>query len=289
MKRVDFFIVGAPKAGTTSLYNYLDEHPQIVMSSQKETDFFSDEALQKNKLYYSKNRISTLAEYHALFQDHEDKIIGEASVSYLFYKDVPQKIKAYNPKAKIIIMLRNPTDRAFSHYLMDYRLGLINQSFESVFAREKRISKHELFYQQYITLGLYYNQVKRYFETFGRENVHVIFYDDFKKHLSTQVEKVYKFLEVDSVFVPQLNTKHNTYSMPKYDWARKLYGVVKFRKLLRKILPHQIVKQARRHLFTKKDKPVLSDHLRGQLIKLYSDDLKQLGKLLNFDLNKWTK
>ena len=94
---------------------------------------------------------------------------------------------------------------------------------------------------------------------------------------------------MDSIFVPNLNTKHNTYSMPRYDWTRKLYGVVKFRKLLRKTLPHQIVKQVRGYLFTKRNKPVLSDDLRDQLIKLYSDDLKQLGKLLNLELTKWTK
>ena len=94
--KVDFFIVGAPKAGTTSLYHYLNEHPEIVMSSQKETDFFSDESLQKQGLYYGKNRISTMEQYHALFENYENKVVGEASVSYLFYEDVPKKIKAYN-------------------------------------------------------------------------------------------------------------------------------------------------------------------------------------------------
>ena len=130
--KVDFFIVGAPKAGTTSLYYYLNEHPEIVMSTQKETDFFSDESLQKQRLYYGKNRIETIEKYHALFRQKQDKIYGEASVSYLFYEDVPKKIKTYNPKAKIIIMLRNPTDRAFSHYLMDYRLGLLSTSLDRI-------------------------------------------------------------------------------------------------------------------------------------------------------------
>ena len=79
--KVDFFIVGAPKAGTTSLYYYLNEHSEIVMSNQKETDFFSDESLQKQGLYYGKNRISTIEKYHALFQNHENKLVGEASVA----------------------------------------------------------------------------------------------------------------------------------------------------------------------------------------------------------------
>ena len=71
--KVDFFIVGAPKAGTTSLYHYLNEHPEIVMSRQKETDYFSDEDLQKKELYYGKNRINTLEKYHSLFQNVDQK------------------------------------------------------------------------------------------------------------------------------------------------------------------------------------------------------------------------
>ena len=287
--KVDFFIVGAPKAGTTSLYYYLNEHPEIVMSSQKETDFFSDESLQKQGLYYGKNRISSMEHYHALFENYENKVVGEASVSYLFYEDVPNKIKAYNASAKIIIMLRNPADRAFSHYLMDYRLGLINQSFESVIAEKNRSRKQELFYQQFVRLGLYYEQLKRDFETFGKENVHIIFYDDFKNDLQNQVQKTYDFLEVDSTFVAQLNTKHNTYSMPKRSWIRKVYAFVQLRKLLRKILPNQIVKQIKAIFFSKTNKPVLSDKLRMQLNELYADDIKELAILLNRDLSQWTK
>ena len=112
------------------------------------------ESLQKQGLYYGKNRISSMEQYHALFE--KSKVVGEASVSYLFYDDVPNKIKAYNASAKIIIMLRNLYSRAFSHYLMDYRLGLINQSFESVLAEKNRSIKQELFYQQFVRLGLYY-------------------------------------------------------------------------------------------------------------------------------------
>lgn len=287
--KVDFFIVGAPKAGTTSLYYYLNEHPEIVMSSQKETDFFSDESLQKQGLYYGKNRISTMEQYHALFENYENKVVGEASVSYLFYEDVPKKIKAYNASAKIIVMLRNPADRAFSHYLMDYRLGLINQSFASVLAEADKGRKQQLFYQQFVRLGLYYEQLKRYFETFGKENVHIIFYDDFKNDLQNQVQKTYDFLEVDSTFVAQLNTKHNTFSMPKSSWARNVYAFVQLRRLLRKILPNQIVKQIKVILFSKTDKPVLSDKLRLQLNELYADDIKELAILLNRDLSQWTK
>ena len=86
--KVDFFIVGAPKAGTTSLYHYLSEHPQVEMSSQKEPDYFSDEAIQEGGMYYGKNRINNLKKYEALFMQKEGVLYGEGSVSYLFYENV---------------------------------------------------------------------------------------------------------------------------------------------------------------------------------------------------------
>ena len=287
--KVDFFIVGAPKAGTTSLYHYLNEHPEIVMSRQKETDYFSDEDLQKKGLYYGKNRINTLEKYHSLFQNVDQKKIGEASVSYLFYEDVPQKIKAYNSNGKIIIMLRNPVDRAFSHYLMDYRLGLIGKSFESILENEKKDIKAALFYQQYIELGQYSGQVKRYIEKFGKENVTIIFYYDFKNHVVKEVQKVYEFLEVDSKYRAEIENKHNTYSMPKNNWIRLIYSFVSFRKILNRILPKRKVRKIKEKLFIKSKKPKLSDVLRARLINLYAHDIKQLEELLSVDLSQWKK
>ena len=166
--KVDFFIVGAPKSGTTSLYHYLNEHLEIEMSSQKEPDYFSDEALNQQGMYYGKNRIDNINKYHGLFTTNAVKLRGEASVSYLFYDDVPQKIKEYNSKAKIIIMLRNPIDRAFSHYLMDYRLGLVSDSFDSIIKNKLNHKNANLFFQQYIKLSEYSQQVSRYLEVFDK-------------------------------------------------------------------------------------------------------------------------
>jgi hypothetical protein len=287
--KVDFFIVGAPKAGTTSLYHYLNEHPEIVMSRQKETDYFSDEDLQKQELYYGKNRINTLEKYHSLFQNADQKKTGEASVSYLFYEDVPQKIKAYNSNGKIIIMLRNPVDRAFSHYLMDYRLGLISKSFESILENKKKDIKAALFYQQYIELGQYFGQVKRYIEKFGKENVTIIFYYDFKNHVAKEVQKVYEFLGVDSKYRAEVEIKHNTYSIPKNNWIRLIYSFVNFRKILNIILSKKNARKIKENLFRKSKKPKLSDVLRAQLINLYANDIKQLEELLSVDLSQWKK
>ena len=164
--KVGIFIVGAPKSGTTSLYYYLNEHPEILMSSAKEPDYFSDKEILDQGLYYGKSRIDSLIKYNNLFSKRDnEKFLGDASVSYLFYPEVSNRIKEYNPESKIIIMLRDPIHRAFSHYLMDYRLGLTSKSFVEEFNNQESLN-----FQQHFLLGNYYNQVKKYLEVFETEN-----------------------------------------------------------------------------------------------------------------------
>jgi len=287
--KVDFFIVGAPKAGTTSLYHYLNEHLEIEMSSQKEPDYFSDEALKRQGMYYGKNRIDNLEKYHGLFTNKDVKLRGEASVSYLFYDDVPQKIKEYNSKAKIIIMLRNPIDRAFSHYLMDYRLGLVSDSFDSIIKKKLKHKNANLFFQQYIKLSEYSQQVSRYLEVFDKEKIMFIDYEDFKNDVSAVVDKAYLFLGVNNDFQPNLKKKHNTYTMPKNSIIRFIYSFVSFRKFLTNIVPKSIVKWIRNLLFKSDKKPTLSNDTRKFLASYFKDDVDYLSVLLKKKLFKVDK
>ena len=289
MKKVDFFIVGAPKSGTTSLYHYLNEHFEIELSSQKEPDFFSNESLQKQKIYYEKKRIDTLEKYHSLFKKKGVISRGDASVSYLFYEDVPHKIFSYNPNAKIIIMLRNPIDRAFSHYLMDYRLGLISESFEAIIKKKSKHKNAHLFYQQYIKVSEYEKQIKRYLEIFGRESICFIDYEDFKNDTSGIVNSVFLFLGVNSDFQPYIRRKYNTYTAPKNEIIRHIYSLVVLRKILSVILPSNLAMSIRNLLFSNDNKPKISDSTRSFLKKYFTTDVNELSKLLNKDFTKWIK
>ena len=209
--KVNLFIVESTPKGTTSLYHYLNEFPEILMCIRKEPDFFSDSEIQEQGLYYGSSRINTLSKYNSLFSSWIDEpIIGEASVSYLFYPDVPERIKLYNENSKIIIMLRNPIERAFSHYLMDYRLGLTSNSFEEEFDKKETLN-----FQQYFLLGNYFHQVKRYLNSFGKENVHIIWYSDFKENTANELNKVISFLGLNTDFKLDFNKIHNSFSMPK--------------------------------------------------------------------------
>ena len=283
--KVNLFIVGTPKAGTTSLHHYLNEFPEILMSTRKEPDFFSDREIQEQGLYYGSSRINTLTKYNSLFSDWLDEsIIGEASVSYLFYPNVPQRIKLYNDNSKIIIMLRNPIERAFSHYLMDYRLGLTSNSFEEEF--DKKTTQN---FQQYFLLGNYFHQVKRYLDIFGKENVHVIWYSDFKEKTENELNKVISFLGLNTDFRVDFNKIHNSFSMPKNNFIRKIYSIVWLRKTLSFLLPVNFLNYIKKALFNEDNKPKLSEKTRELLSKYYLSDIESLEELLSVNLSQWKK
>ena len=287
--KVDFFIVGAPKAGTTSLYHYLDEHPEIEMSSKKEPDYFLGKPIQEQGIYYGKNRINTLDKYESLFAQKEGAIYGEGSVSYLFYENVAEDIKKYNPNAKIIIMLRNPIDRAFSHYLMDYRLGLVSDSFENIINKKSKYKNAHLFYQQYIEVSEYAKQIQRYCNVFSTDNFLLIDYEDFKGDVSGTVDLVYDFLKVSTEFSADVNTKYNTFTMPKNKGIRFIYSFVILRKILTFIFPKSLVENIKGLLFKADKKPKLLEETRNQLKQFFSDDVRELGRVLGKDYSKWTK
>ena len=289
--KVDFFIVGAPKAGTTSLYHYLNEHPKIIMSKEKEPDYFSHEALKNQNIYYYNMQIDTEEKYHSLFNlERDDSILGEASVSYLFYEDVPAKIKQYNKHAKIIIVLRNPIERAYSHYLMDFRLGLVQNTFEEIIYRGSSVSKDfELHYQQYIEVSQYFSQIERYLKIFGKENIHIIDYEDLQKDQEAVLKNIFLFLEVETDYQANIKKEYNTFSMSKYSIINWFYSFFLFRRIVKFILPKKILKIITTFFFQKNKKPILSFDTRFYLQNLFKKDIQQLGVILNKDFSKWIK
>ncbi len=284
----NFFIVGAPKAGSTSLYNYLNAHPEIFMSPIKEPNFFSYKEIEEQKLYYKTKNIKDIESYMKLFIDAKpNQKIGEASVSYLFYPTVPVKIKKMIPEAKIIILLRDPVKRAFSHYLMDKRLGYVKLPFEDIVFKKISHKFIDLYHQQYITLGFYYEQVKRYFDVFGRPNVCVILTKDMDNNIYSVFKEICLFLEIP--FIDNFEfKKFNVYTEPSGKLLKILFASSFMRELLKKIIPNENVRERIKSKFFKKSKkPQLSNNVREFLIKLYKDDIKKLEELILKDLTDW--
>jgi len=284
----NFIIVGAPKAGTTSLYHYLTEHPQVFMSDPKEVNYFSREESEAQELYYDVLKASSLSEYENLFTNVTHEIaIGEGSVSYLFYPKTPSKIKETIPDVKIVILLRDPVERAFSHYLMDYRLGLVDLSFEEIVYKSGTHKYLNLYFQQYLELGLYYEQIKRYLEIFGEKQVKIYLQEDLRVDTKGVVSDLYDFLGVDKSFTPEIEREHNVFSMPKNKLIRKLYASQQMRSWAVKLLPMSLKETVVNLLFERKQKPKLSAETREYLQNFYRTDIQKLQRLINRDLSAW--
>ena len=286
--KVDFFIVGAPKAGTTSLYNYLNQHKDIVMSSVKEPNYFSKEELKSQKLYYNSKNVVSEMDYHNLFKTNDEKKkLGEASVSYLFYSKVSNRIFKYNKASKIIILLRNPIDRAFSHYKMDSRLGFVKPDFEELIDNCDE-NNFSLFHQQYISLGMYHTQVKNYIDQFGVANVCVMFYEDLKRDRVLFSKNIFSFLNLNHDTSINFNLKYNKSKLPSNNFLKFLYSISLVRKIVSFLLNESISNFINKNFFIN-SKEEISDELRQKLNQIFLKDICMLEKLLNKDLSLWKK
>jgi len=277
--KVNTFIVGAPKAGTTSLHHYLSQHDEACMSTIKEPNRFSSKEV--SSLFYNALCVDDNEAYQNLFSEKKS-IMGEASVSYLFYDKVPSRIKAYNPDAKIIIMLRNPVERAFSHYLMDCRLGFCSLTLEEILANPQ---KHTAYFQQYLEVGKYYSQVQRYLTTFGDKQVKIILYEDFKNNTQNEMSRLFAFLNIHSQSIDY--SVQNPFLAPSNALIANLYKVDWIRKGMKYISPIKLVQSIKARFFSSQSKPELSDETQEKLKAYFKNDVIRLEKLLTIDLSRW--
>lgn len=279
--KVNTFIVGAPKAGTSSLHFYLNQHPQVCMSSVKEPNFFS--AKEVENLYYNSDIVSSTKDYNSLFES-DLKIKGESSVSYLYYHQVARRIYEYNNDAKIIIMLRNPTFRLFSHYLMDKRLGFCSVSLQEIYDNR---GTHSLFFQQFFSLGNYSEQIKKYQEVFDKSQILILLYDDLKLDTKLVVERVFSFLNVEKKDV-DLQVK-NQMLVPTNGLLSVIYKFRFIRKFLRFLFPSQLIKSIKKTFFNSKNIDKLSPSELKMISNYYEDEISNLELLINYDLSSWKK
>ncbi len=277
--KINTFIVGFPKSGTTSLHYYLNQHPDVCMSNIKEPNFFSSNEIAE--LYYDNTVIKKMSDYIKLFDHPNNKILGESSVSYIYYSSVAKKIFNHNKNAKIIIILRNPVDRAFSHFLMDNRLGYCNINFKEVISNPK---KYPLFYQQYVDIGHYYEKLKVYIDIFKKENIKILIYEDFIKETQKYVNEVFDFLEIKR-FKVDISPK-NIYKKPSNFILEKLYKFKILRNLFN-LLPVFLINALKSIFFKGVTKPILDADLKSKLFNIYEDSFIKLSVLIQKDLTKW--
>ena len=191
------------------------------------------------------------------------------------------------PDAKILIFLRNPIDRAFSHYLMDRRLGLVKCNFSDVISGACTCKNSNLYYQQYIELGMYNDQVERYMNVFGPNKVQVHLFEDLTNNPTNVIHEILRFLGVSTKIELPINEAKNVYANPKNGLYKRLYATRWVRKLARKVLPTQTVEYIRAKVLVRDKKPRLAVSERQRLAQIYRDDINKLEKTVGRSLKKW--
>ena len=259
------------------------------MSPLKELFYFAPSAVQSN---YS-DLIRDKREYLRLFENARGyTAVGEATPIYLWDPDAPKLIHQTVPNARIIIILRNPIERAYSNYLMKKKYSGMESSFYDELMRDYK-SQEKLYgrSQLYVEFGMYYEQVKRYFDIFGRKQVNVIIFEEFIVHPEQSVNEVLAFLGVNYT-VPAISEQYNPYSVPRssislwifafFRWLRARN--IKFYKILT-LLPDSIVESLpERLLFKRRQKPKIQPKAVEFLQEIYHDDVLRLESLLDRSL-----
>ena len=292
----NLLIVGAAKSGTTSLHNYLKQHPDIFMSDHKEPHFFINNEIGTNRI---PKGISKYDDYIALFKNSESyKYRGESSAMYLQFPDISIKnINKYlNDNVKIIIMLRNPIERAFSGYQHVKRYNVMETlDFEEAIKEcENRYFINTNFTpaSRYINIGLYYNMVKKFKANF-KENIHIVIYDDFIADTQNELSKIFSFLNISECVI---NTNEK-YMVGGWQWKssflKKLFLKKNlFKKLIGFIVPFQSFKKILRNsLMQVFSIPVvkMKDATKRSLLNFYKEDIKKLSNIIDRDLKIWLK
>lgn len=277
------FIVGAAKAGTTSLYAYLAQHPEVYMSPVKEPHFFSKVTPSKEQEHFIPV-VNDEKQYLALFNNAKGaKVIGEASPSYLWDLNTAERIFEKSPNARIIIILRDPVERAYSHYLMDVRDGIQKAPFFEAITEDYRKDKKGWGISHlYVELGMYFSQVKQYLDVFGKNKVCVLMFEEFVQDPRKILEYVSVFLEIELERVKNINTEimHNPYASPRSFLTQTILGN-KFVRLRKKIIPkffRQFV--LNRLLLVHGEKPPIDPVASIYLKEIYDIEIEKLELLL---------
>jgi hypothetical protein len=290
----NFFILGAPKCGTTSLHQYVGEHPDAFMSAMKEPHYFSRAAVPDDPRPVANPMLpgaslTTFQQYRDLFADAgAAKVIGESSTGYLHSRTALENLHAAVPDARVVAMLRQPGDRAFSAYGAALGQGREALSFaETTTAEIERREASDGQRRYYLTEGYYADALSRYLDRFGSEQMRVYLFEDLIADPDAIVRDVFAFLSLDDGFMPDTGTHWNATPPPirspliyrtwEREWVRNAANRLVPKSMLARM------KQAARSDET----PNYPESVREQLNELYASDIHRVEELLGRDLSAW--
>jgi hypothetical protein len=270
----NFLVIGAAKAGTTSLYHYLRAHPDIYMSPIKEPRYFSRDIPGTTRA-----PIRTRRAYEKLFAAVTTQhAIGEASPQYLYSIEAPSRIGEELGEPKLIVSLRNPADRAYSSYLGRVRSG------DELGGVEEAMRPGTYYFET----SLYYPKLRRYFDRFDRSKIKVILFDDLIAETHSVMRALYEFLDVDPSFEEFAPVRHNKAEVPRSLWMN--FIVCQATKAWRTIVPDSfpgfgLSARAQRMLVVAP--PPLSPEIRRRMLEEFREDIERTSALIDIDLTRW--
>jgi hypothetical protein len=287
----NFFIIGAPKSGTTSLWRYLNQHPQIFMSSLKEPYFFVSDDEKAKRLAIGMNPVMSIAEYERLFATANGAIArGEASVPYLYQPESPALIHELIPQAKLIALLRNPVDRAFSNYWFLRKLGLEREeTFEDAILSELAGEREdELSIFLHIRKGLYTSQLRRYLDVFPADQLRIYLDEDLSSTPEKVMKELWQFLGVDESFVANTKERFNTTFAGPPSLLSMSKGTVKYVVKYMTGAKRRIASSSSLQKNNVAPKS-MKRATRRKLLRIVQPDVLALQDLLQRDLSHWLR
>lgn len=288
----NFLIIGAMRSGTTSLADTLSQHPDVVIPS-KEPHFFSFEGKSTDIPKIT----TTIAEYQALFDGKEDILArGDASPRYLPDRSAPARIQRYIPDVKLIAVLRDPVDRAYSNFYHEVKIGCNPaESFEDALRINDETAANDEFQLSatYSYQGFYFKHLTRYFEFFDTSQIKVFLFEDWSRQPQVMLREIYEFLDIDAHFEATIDSFGKSGDV-KY---RGLHDFMKhpppaLRRIVKNVVPERLTQTRRKIQRTMmnaivSEKPTINPDTESRLRSLYRQDILQLQDLIRRDLSKW--
>lgn len=269
----NLFVVGVMRGGTTSLWGYLDQHPEIFMSPVKEPHFFTKAGAWLAPQY------STEREYLDLFSGAQERVRGEASASYFTDGDSPAAIKRACPDTKILVILRDPVERAHSHYWHAVSNGHEMRTFADA-VRDELAGRRPHGAEIYVKRGFYSEPLRRYRKHFG-DNVHVLFLEELSREPRATMREVFAFLDVDPGAAEDLVVERkNEFRLPRGRFASRILRSRRFRGFAVRLAPRRLRPFLEGALFATGARPAMPAEYRAILADVYASDEEALQSIL---------
>lgn len=272
-----FMLIGAEKCGTTSLYHYLRQHPSVFMCTPKEPEYFSG------------NGIRTREAYEALFAEAAGKkAVGEASVGYLHNTHAPARIKKALPDVRLFAVLRDPAERAYSHYNMLVSAGAVpNRPYLDVLTEARRTGNYRY---TGLPTSRYADALQRYYDLFDGDHLRIYLYENYRRDPAGMMHSIFEYVGVNPDYRPDTARRHNETFAPRNDLLHRLIqGKSSVKAAARRVLPDPIRDRLARllHRTNRAPVPPLEEEARRLIYGMLRDDIERTEELIDRNLSNW--